>query len=125
VGRGPQRRLRHRSHSAQIAIGCTGARAALWELEVANTLVMVQRRRILTAEEAEQALAYLEAFGAALADVDGYSLSSRQAFILAQELELTAYDAVYIELAKRDRVPLATVDKKLRDAATKARIVLV
>jgi hypothetical protein len=35
---------------------------------------------------------------------------------------LTAYDAAYLNLARRDRLPLATLDKRLRTAATRAGI---
>jgi predicted nucleic acid-binding protein len=35
---------------------------------------------------------------------------------------LTAYDAVYIELAGREGLPLATLDTRLRAAAAKAGI---
>ena len=35
---------------------------------------------------------------------------------------LTAYDAAYLELAQRRRLPLATLDRALRDAATSAGV---
>jgi len=35
---------------------------------------------------------------------------------------LTVYDACYLELARREGLPLATLDKSLRAAATKAGI---
>jgi predicted nucleic acid-binding protein len=35
----------------------------------------------------------------------------------AQRTRLTVYDATYLELASRRRVPLATLDDKLREAA--------
>lgn len=95
---------------------------ALWQLEVANVLAMVQRRKVLSGEAMEDALRYLESFVVTLAEVDGYVPGIRQAFSLAQDLQLTAYDAVYIELAQRERLPLATLDKGLRAAATKAGI---
>jgi predicted nucleic acid-binding protein len=102
-----------------------GARAvvpALWQLEVANVLAMVRRRQVLTAEEMEQGLTYLEGFVAALAEVDAHFLGIRQALRLAQDFQLTPYDAVYIELAGREGLPLATLDKRLRAAAAKAGI---
>jgi predicted nucleic acid-binding protein len=95
---------------------------ALWQLEVANVLAMVQRRTVLSGEAMEDALRYLESFVVTLAEVDGYVPGIRQAFSLAQDLQLTAYDAVYIELAQREGLPLATLDKGLRAAATKAGI---
>jgi predicted nucleic acid-binding protein len=82
----------------------------------------VQRRKVLSGEATEEALRYLESFVVTLAEVDGHVSGIRQVFSLAQDLQLTAYDAVYIELAQRAALPLATLDKGLRAAATKAGI---
>lgn len=38
---------------------------------------------------------------------------------------LTVYDATYLELAQRERIPLATKDGALRDAAAKIGVVLL
>jgi predicted nucleic acid-binding protein len=37
---------------------------------------------------------------------------------LAERFALSAYDAAYLELARRHRLPLATLDRDLRAAAT-------
>jgi len=103
-----------------LRVGTRAVVPALWHLEVANTLVMVRRRQILTQEQVEQALGYMEGFAAALTETDGCSLNAREAFRLADDLGLTVYDAVYVELAKRERLAMATLDKRLRDAAMKA-----
>jgi predicted nucleic acid-binding protein len=49
----------------------------------------------------------------------------RQAADLARRFQLTVYDAVYLELAKRESVPIATLDKGLRTAAVKAGVALL
>ena len=36
---------------------------------------------------------------------------------LARKQKLTVYDAAYLELAKRERLPLATLDRALEKAA--------
>jgi predicted nucleic acid-binding protein len=46
------------------------------------------------------------------------------AFVLAEELQLTAYDAAYLELALRQEAPLATLDDRLRRAAREAGVTL-
>ncbi len=43
----------------------------------------------------------------------------------ALELGLTSYDAMYIDLALRENLPLATLDKGLRAAAAKAGVALL
>jgi len=44
---------------------------------------------------------------------------------IARELGLTAYDAAYIELAKRLSLPLASLDAKLREACARADVAVV
>ena len=44
---------------------------------------------------------------------------------LADKLRLTVYDACYLELAQRRRLPLATFDKELRSAAKKLNVPLL
>jgi predicted nucleic acid-binding protein len=49
----------------------------------------------------------------------------REILRLARELRLTRYDAMYIALALKERLPLATLDKGLRAAARKAGVALL
>ena len=48
-----------------------------------------------------------------------------QILSVARRNDLTEYDAAYVELALREALPLATLDTKLRRAATRAGITLV
>jgi predicted nucleic acid-binding protein len=41
---------------------------------------------------------------------------------LARDHRLSAYDAAYLELALRERLPIATTDRALREAATTAGV---
>ncbi len=41
---------------------------------------------------------------------------------ISREFKLSGYDAQYLELARRQHAPLATLDKDLRKAARKARV---
>lgn len=49
-------------------------------------------------------------------------VSMRQAFAQARRFRLSAYDAVYLEVAQRLRVPLATLDRSLAVAAKLANV---
>jgi predicted nucleic acid-binding protein len=49
----------------------------------------------------------------------------REALATARGFQLSAYDAVYLELARDEAIALATLDKSLRSAATKAGVELV
>ena len=47
---------------------------------------------------------------------------ARDLMALARTNQLTAYDAVYLELARGKGLPLATLDRRLADAAAKAGV---
>jgi predicted nucleic acid-binding protein len=90
---------------------------------MANGLLMAERRGKLTATEVDYGLNRLEAVMAAGIEVDTLGVPTiREAFSQARAHNLTAYDAVYLELARREGLPLATLDKGLRAAAAKAGI---
>lgn len=44
---------------------------------------------------------------------------------LAERHRLTLYDAAYLELAQRSRLPLATLDRQLREAGVAAGVPLL
>ena len=108
-----------------VANGWRAIVPSLWQLEVANALLMVERRRVLTAADVDRGLLDLETFLASRAEVDQIPVAMRQAADLARRFQLTVYDAVYLELSKRESVPLATLDKSMRVAAGKAGVALL
>jgi len=106
----------------------SGTRAlvpALWHLEIANGLVVAERRGILTASDAMLALLQLEQLCAQALEVEADMVPTRQAFVTARTYQLSAYDSVYLDLALRVRLPLATLDVPLRKAAAKAGVQLL
>jgi predicted nucleic acid-binding protein len=101
-----------------------GARAvvpALWHLEMANGLVVAERRRILTAAETTRALIDVELLTAQI-DTTVDLVVVRQAVTTARSFLLTAYDAAYLDTARNEALPLATLDKRMRSAATQAGV---
>ncbi len=58
-------------------------------------------------------------------DTDGAIVSVSQAAALARSFRLSAYDAVYLHLAQRERLSLATLDEGLKAAASQAGVALV
>ena len=106
----------------------SGTRAlvpALWHLEIANGLVAAERRGILTASDAMLALLQLEQLCAQALEVEADIVPIRQAFITARTYQLSAYDSVYLDLALRVRLPLATLDVPLRKAAARVGVELL
>jgi predicted nucleic acid-binding protein len=61
---------------------------------------------------------------ASVIDESAAAISLRQAHSVARSFRLTAYDAAYLETARRDHLPLATLDRALGEAAAKAGIPL-
>jgi predicted nucleic acid-binding protein len=98
---------------------------ALWYLEMSNGLAVAERRSILTASDVDQAVIDIEQIAAASMDIDGSVVSARQALATARAFQLSAYDAVYLDLARRERLPLATLDDRLRAAAPRAGVQLL
>jgi predicted nucleic acid-binding protein len=89
---------------------------ALWRLEVANILEMGVRRGRTDSAFRDATLADL-----ALLPISVDLETDRQAWQATLQLairhRLTLYDAAYLELAQRRRLPLATLDQELRTAA--------
>jgi predicted nucleic acid-binding protein len=100
----------------------SGAVAPLhWPLEVANSLTVAIRRYRISADQRAEFLANLARLDIATdAHTNEHAWSA--ALHLADLYNLTVYDAAYLELAQRLRVPLATLDKDLAAAARKAGV---
>lgn len=94
---------------------------ALLLLEVGNALLMAQRRRRLTEREVDKLLGALMALPISL-DSGSPDESLARIMALARKLGLTTYDAAYVELAQRLRLPLATLDTRLAEGARKTGI---
>jgi predicted nucleic acid-binding protein len=89
---------------------------------MANALVMAERRGKLLADDVEKSCQLLEAMLASGIEVRSEWRALREAIHSTRKHQLTAYDAEYLELARRERLPLATLDKSLRSAARTAGI---
>jgi predicted nucleic acid-binding protein len=99
-----------------IADGATLEVPALWPLEVANALTMLVRRRKLTEDERRTSLGWLRALRLRV-DHEMASLALSRLSELADAHQLSVYDAAYLELAQRRRLPLGCKDGPLRKAA--------
>jgi predicted nucleic acid-binding protein len=94
-----------------------------WKLEVANVLWLAERRGRITLAERTQAFAILIELPIEV-DPQTASLAWGATSALAAARELTVYDACYLELALRLGLPLASLDKRLCQAASAAGIIL-
>lgn len=105
----------------QVGQGTRVVVPALWPLEMANVLLVLERRKKLTAEERATALKALRALAFTL-DYEMSVLAFTELSQLASTLTLSIYDAAYLELALRLKLPLACKDGPLRDAARRRRV---
>lgn len=96
----------------------------LWLLEGSNVLLMAERRGRLSKEEREALLGLLRDLPIRL-DTDGVSEVWTTTVQIAERFRLTIYDAVYLELALRSGLPLATLDSDLRRAAAELGVSLL
>ena len=106
----------------RIQAGARPVVPALWQLEVANTLALVRRRKVLTDDEIEEGMDYFQAFLSTVAEIDVNFPTIRDVFQVSKDTGLTACDAVYFDLARRESLSLATLDKSLREGAAKAGV---
>jgi predicted nucleic acid-binding protein len=89
---------------------------SLWHLEVANVLHIGVRRRRYGADFRDGALSDLSLYRIYV-DSETHRQAWSATLRLAERHGLTVYDASYLELALRRRLPLATLDRQLRVAA--------
>ena len=92
-----------------------------WHLEVRNALLVGERRGRITSEEAWIGLSRLSELP--LRTDTGTDLDV--AMNLARYHGLSLYDAVYLELAHRRELALATLDRRLAQAATATGLVML
>ena len=93
----------------------------LWWYEVRNLLVVNERRQRMTVEDSARYLELLSSFPIQVDPVE----DEQAVFRCAREYRLSFYDAAYLAVAQRNRIPLVTLDKDLRTAALAAGVPLL
>ena len=91
---------------------------AIWPLEVANVLLVGERRKRLTKADNSRFLELLQGLPITI-DVQATSRAFGDIMSVARSLTISAYDAAYVELAMREGLQLATLDDSLNKAALK------
>lgn len=88
----------------------------IWTLEVANVLLVAERRGRLASADSSRFLALLRGLPIR---VDSGSVDRvwTDVLSLARQHQLSSYDAAYLELAARQGVPLLTLDQDLQRVA--------
>ena len=93
----------------------------LWRLEIANGFQMAIRRKRIAPAYRDEALSQLMTLPIST-DQETDVFAWTRTLSLSDRYKLTAYDAAYLELAQRRRLPLASLDRQLQSAAKAAGI---
>ncbi len=93
----------------------------LWRIEVGNALQMAVRRKRIDRDFRDSNLRDLDALPITIdSECDVHCWSA--ALTLSDTHDLTLYDATYLELAQRRRLPLATLDRALAEASSRLNV---
>ncbi len=95
---------------------------ALWHFEIANALTSARRRGRVDDASFAQVVA---AIAGMRTTSDGDPPGPEQLIALADQHDLTPYDAAYLGAALRRGIPLATTDTHLARAAARAGVPLI
>lgn len=107
-----------------VALGRSVVVPNLWFLEVANTLLKLERTRRIPMGHRRKALAELAALSPQVDDSPAANAFNSISDV-AEKYNLSVYDAAFLELALRRGLPLASRDQPLVDAAKKAGVSVI
>ena len=117
-------KLSDQKYAEAILISMSEAKALvpnLWHLEACNVLFSAEKRCQVGVADVERFIAQLENLPIVVDSLTcQYALTRTLA--LARAYKLSSYDAAYLELAIREGVPIATLDKSLLKAAKQANV---
>jgi predicted nucleic acid-binding protein len=104
--------------------GDSAVAPSFWPHEVLNALLVGEKRKRISGRLVQTFLADLAALPIVLHPSPA-ELVFEQVQILCREHGLTAYDAAYLDLAKTNGLPLATLDEDLIRACAKTGVALI
>jgi predicted nucleic acid-binding protein len=97
---------------------------AWWFIEITNVLAIAERKGRITPAQSDAFIANLDKLG-----IERDDAAPDRAFThllaLCRTHKLTSYDAIYLDLAVRRNLPLATLDDDLRKTAKKLGVSLL
>jgi predicted nucleic acid-binding protein len=96
----------------------------LWRSEVASVLLAAERRRRITRELVAEFLAIIAGLSIRV-DAEADYRAHGPVLSLARAHQLTVYDALYLDVAVRRQLPLATRDRALVNAARATMVPLI
>jgi predicted nucleic acid-binding protein len=107
-----------------LAAGAEALAPSIWPLEVANALLVAERHNRITTAKVTALLRRISKLPIVVEQIPP-ARAFEPILSVARQLQLTEYDAAYLELALQEALPLATLDAKLRRAARSVGVTLV
>lgn len=96
----------------------------LWWSELENGILVGERRGRTTAAQSAEFLKLVRALPIQTDDAPAHRISD-DILVLGRKHHLTGYDATYLELAVREKIPLATFDAQMRRCAPKTGVTIL
>ena len=96
---------------------------SIWPLEVANVLIVAERKKRISVAGSDRFIALLSQLPIKVEPEEPERVF-HNTLNLARKYNLSSYDASYIELAIRKGVPIASADKAILRAAQELNILL-
>lgn len=97
---------------------------AWWYIELANVLYLAEKNRRISADRVAEFTATIDDLRVEI-DSEAPLRAFDHLLPLCRAHGLTSYDAIYLDLAVRRKLPLATLDGPLRKAARKLGVKLL
>ncbi len=97
---------------------------ALWFIEITNVLAMAERKNRIAPTQSDAFIAHLSKLGIERDD-EAPDRAFTHILALCRTHRLTSHDAVYLDLAIRRSLPLATLNDDLRKTARKLGVGLL
>ena len=97
---------------------------SLWHLELGNVLVQAEKRGRISGKDIAARLDLIADLPISV-DQETTIRAWRETLSLARSERLTVYDAAYLELAARRRLPLLTLDRDLAAAAIRQGVTVL
>lgn len=96
---------------------------SVWPLEMVNALVVAWRQKSITSAQLENFIMDLKDLPVEV-DSQGSERIYSSVLRMSCQYQLSSYDAAYLDLALFQGLPLATLDKNLRAAARRLKVVI-
>lgn len=96
----------------------------IWPLEVVNVLLVAERRNRLKQVDSVRFITLLSQLPIVV-EHEGPERKMKDLLSLGRANNLSSYDAAYLDLAMRNDCPIATLDKKLIEAAENVDVTIL